>query len=165
MAVSHLHKAIWPVYVSLGLSLAAGLASFDNRFLEFMPNLTLLVIIYWSIYRPDVIGLGWAWMIGLAEDFFTVSLLGQHAMIYVLVVYFIKSNITRISKGSFFEFMPWLIAFVLFDIITSALMNWAIQQATPHWVLVYPVIGSILIWPWLYLLLSIFETLVSELRK
>ena len=165
MRAKYIKKAAWPVFVSLALSLAGGLASIDYGFMDFMPNLTLLVIIYWTIYRPDVIGLGWAWMVGLAEDFFTVSLLGQHAIIFVLVVYFIKSGVAKINKDSFFEFIPWLVAFVSFDIVTSALINWATQQATPNWVLIYPIIGSILIWPWLYLALNVFQNVVAELRE
>lgn len=158
-------KAEWPVYTSLAAAIALGLYDFGHRFAELIPNFVLLVLVYWAIYRPDVIGLGRAWMVGLAQDFLTVSLIGQHAMTYVLVVYVIKSGKFRVNQESFPGFVPWLAAFAGLDVLVRFSLAWLTGHSSPDWATIYPVIGCVLAWPWLYLALGLFENLVAQLRK
>ena len=49
------------------------------------PDWVLLLIIYWSLNAPMVAGLTYAWICGLIVDVLVGSLIGQHALAFVLV--------------------------------------------------------------------------------
>jgi rod shape-determining protein MreD len=46
------------------------------------PDLLALVIVFWSVHQPLRVGIGIAFMFGLAMDVQQASLLGQHALAY-----------------------------------------------------------------------------------
>ena len=47
-----------------------------------MPDLLALVLVFWNVHQPLRIGIGVAFMFGLAMDVHQSSLLGQHALSY-----------------------------------------------------------------------------------
>jgi rod shape-determining protein MreD len=47
----------------------------------------LLLLVYWAVSAPDRVGVGTAWLTGLAADALTGRLLGQQALAYSVVVY------------------------------------------------------------------------------
>ena len=49
-----------------------------------MPDWVALVVIFWGIREPRLVGMGWAFLLGLAMDVADASVLGQHALAYVL---------------------------------------------------------------------------------
>ena len=127
-----------------------------------MPNLVLLVIVYWALYRPDSIGMGVAWLVGLSQDLLMANLIGQHALIYVLVVFLINYASVSKKNNAFFDYMVWLVVFVLLDIVFVLLINYVAFQLAPQWSIFYSLLGSILIWPWLYAILNIFEAIAAQ---
>ena len=154
----------WPIYMSLVIALLSGLLPVRDSVLEFMPNLVLLVIVYWALYRPESIGMGWAWLIGLLQDLMMANLIGHHAMVYVIVVFLIRYALIKKKNYAFFEYMSWLIAIVIFDVIFAMALNWSVQQIPANWSVMYTVLGSILIWPWLYAVLSIIESIAAQIQ-
>lgn len=154
----------WPIYISVITALLTGLLPIRSSIAEFMPNLVLLVIVYWALYRPESIGMGWAWLIGLVQDLVMANLIGHYAMVYVIVVFAIKYALVKHRNYAFFEYMSWLIAFVIFDVVFDMALNWSVNHVTPDWSILYSILGSILLWPWLYAILSIFESLAAQLQ-
>ena len=154
----------WPIILSVTIALLSGLLPVKESIGEFMPNLVLLVIVYWALYRPESIGMGWAWMIGLIQDLIMANLIGHHAMIYVIIVFFIKNALNKNKNYAFFEYMSWLIAFVILDVLFTMILNWSVQHISPNWSVLYSIVGSILVWPWLYAMLSIFESLAAQMQ-
>jgi rod shape-determining protein MreD len=51
------------------------------------PDWILLLLVYWAVAAPDRVGVGTAWLTGLAADALTGRLLGQQALAYSVVVY------------------------------------------------------------------------------
>ncbi len=51
------------------------------------PDLVLVVILFWAIHQPNSIGQGLAFALGLAMDVGDSTLLGQHALAYVIATY------------------------------------------------------------------------------
>ena len=49
------------------------------------PDLLLLLVIYWSLSAPRIAGLMFAWLCGLAIDVLKGTMLGQHALAFLLV--------------------------------------------------------------------------------
>ena len=52
-----------------------------------MPDWVALVLIFWSIREPRKVGMGAGFLLGLLMDVADASLLGQHALAYVLTAY------------------------------------------------------------------------------
>lgn len=52
-----------------------------------MPDWLALVLVFWSVREPRRVGMGLAFLFGVAMDVADASLLGQHALAYVLVAY------------------------------------------------------------------------------
>ncbi len=53
-----------------------------------MPDLLMLVLMFWAMHHPHRMPMSVAFLLGLGVDVQQTALLGQHALTYVLVVYF-----------------------------------------------------------------------------
>lgn len=53
-----------------------------------MPDFLALVLVFWSVHQPLRIGIGAAFMFGVAMDVHQAALLGQHALAYTTLSYF-----------------------------------------------------------------------------
>ncbi|MQY51832.1 rod shape-determining protein MreD [Rhodocyclus tenuis] len=61
-----------------------------------MPDWVALVLVFWSVRESRRVGMGWGFVLGLAMDVADASLLGQHALAYVLVAHVSSSLSKRI---------------------------------------------------------------------
>ena len=55
--------------------------------LRLVPDLVALVLCFWCVRQPRLIGLGAAWALGLLSDAGNGVLLGQHALAYSLLAF------------------------------------------------------------------------------
>lgn len=53
-----------------------------------MPDVLALVLVFWSVHQPLRVGIGAAFVFGVAMDVHQVGLLGQHALAYTVLSYF-----------------------------------------------------------------------------
>ncbi|MBX3585896.1 MAG: rod shape-determining protein MreD [Ramlibacter sp.] len=53
-----------------------------------MPDFLVLVLVFWSVHQPQRVGIGAAFVFGLAMDVHQAALLGQHALAYTTLSYF-----------------------------------------------------------------------------
>lgn len=52
-----------------------------------MPDWVALVLLFWCIHQPLKVGMGAAFFLGLAMDVADASIMGQHALAYVLLAF------------------------------------------------------------------------------
>src|SRR5215212_3712357 len=52
------------------------------------PDWLILVLVFWSVHQPLRVGIGAAFVFGLAMDVHQAALLGQHALAYTALSYF-----------------------------------------------------------------------------
>jgi rod shape-determining protein MreD len=57
------------------------------RDLRVVPDFVALVLLFWCIRQPRLVGLGVAWSLGLVSDAGNGVLLGQHALAYSLLAF------------------------------------------------------------------------------
>ncbi|MGH8735428.1 MAG: rod shape-determining protein MreD [Burkholderiales bacterium] len=57
------------------------------RDLRVVPDFVALVLLFWCIRQPRLVGLGIAWTLGLITDAGNGVLLGQHALAYSLLAF------------------------------------------------------------------------------
>jgi rod shape-determining protein MreD len=53
-----------------------------------MPDVLAMVLVFWAVHQPLRVGVGAAFVFGLAMDVHQSSLLGQHALAYTALSYF-----------------------------------------------------------------------------
>ena len=75
------------IYLSLFAALSIDSLSFTNILQNIKPSFVLMVLVYWNMALPDKVGITTSLFFGLLVDVFEGSLLGVHALIFVLVAY------------------------------------------------------------------------------
>jgi rod shape-determining protein MreD len=122
--------------------------------LRLVPDFVALVIAFWCVRQPRLVGIGIAWIIGLLTDAGNGVLLGQHALAYSVLAFLSVWLSRRILW-----FGPMLqslhIALILLVVETAVLVvRLAAGDVFPGWPLfVRPLFGALL-WPavtWLLL--------------
>jgi len=125
------------------------------RDLRLVPDFVALVLAFWCVRQPRLVGLGVGWTLGLLSDAGNGVLLGQHALAYSLLAFLSVWLSRRILW-----FGPMLqslhIALILLATQAAVLVvRLAAGDAFPGWpIFIGPLLGAIL-WPvvtWLLLL-------------
>ncbi|MEX2489036.1 MAG: rod shape-determining protein MreD [Pseudomonadales bacterium] len=117
------------------------------------PEWVVLTLIYWVIALPQRIGILLAWVVGLMVDVLLGSLLGQHALAFIIVAY-IASNIYQRLR----MFAVWQQSMIVFVIVgLNQLINFWIESiaGVAEWSMWYlfPSVVSAFLWPWVFLIL------------
>jgi rod shape-determining protein MreD len=84
----------WYIYASLLLAFAANLLPTGP--LPFLPDWLAFVLCFWSVREFRKVGMGVAFLFGIAMDVGQGSLMGQHALAYVILAYLASSLSRRI---------------------------------------------------------------------
>jgi rod shape-determining protein MreD len=87
---------VQPWFIGFSLLLALLLNFLPTAAWPVVPDWLALVIVFWSVREPRRVGMGLAFLFGVAMDVADASLLGQHALAYVLVAYCASSLSRRI---------------------------------------------------------------------
>ena len=148
---------LWMVLITVAAATVLTLLPMPH-YLEFLrPYWVALVLIYWCLETQDLVSLGFAFVIGLVLDLLTATLLGQHALSLVILVYLVTRFRSRLRF-----FPPWQQALSVFALLFNdrVILLWIISlrgEPLPsplYWVA--PLVGTA-IWPWLFLLLDSFR--------
>ena len=143
---------IFPVLLLISLMLQ--LLALPDLVAPARPLWVAMLFALWTYISPRSVSLLLAWMTGIAMDVAFNTVLGQHALGLVLVVYLVS----RLRK--------WLIVIPFFQTAVALIPVWAAyalvmfwidgtreQQADP-WLRWLPVISTTLMWPFLFPLLN-----------
>jgi rod shape-determining protein MreD len=83
-----------PVFIWASLIAALLLNMLPLGRVPWMPDFLALVLVFWNVHQPLRVGIGVAFMFGLAMDVHQTSLLGQHALSYTALS-FLAAMINR----------------------------------------------------------------------
>ena len=84
---SRILQPVRPLFILVSLLAALALNFLPTSAWSWMPDWVALVLVFWSIREPRRVGMGAGFLLGVAMDVADVSLLGQHALAYVLASY------------------------------------------------------------------------------
>lgn len=119
-----------------------------------VPDWVALVVCFWSIREPRRVGMGWAFILGLAMDVADGAVLGQHCFAYVLLAYTAAAQSRRILwfpvAQQALQILPLLIGSQLLQLV----MRLVAGAEFPGWgYLIGPFIAAVLWIPGTFLLL------------
>jgi len=135
------------VTLSLILALLLAIVPLPQSINAARPHLLLLLLIYWSLSAPQLVGLAAAWICGLALDMLKGTLIGQHALAFLLIAY--VTHKFQLRMRLFPIYQQTLMVFALVAIyeglvfVIDGFKGQAVPNAA-HWL---PVITSALLWP------------------
>ena len=117
------------------------------RDLRLVPDFVALVLIFWCVRQPRLIGLGIAWMLGLFADAGNGVLLGQHALAFSLLAFLSIWLSHRILWFGIWLQALHVAAMLLVAQGVTLLVRLAAGDPFPGWpILVGPLAGAA-IWP------------------
>ena len=111
------------------------------------PDFVALVLAFWCIRQPRLVGLGAGWLLGLLIDAGNGVLMGQHALAYSLLAFASITLSRRILWFPLWSQALHVAALLLFAQAVAALVRIAAGAEFPGWsIAVGPLIGAAL-WP------------------
>lgn len=150
MALSRSEHILRPARVStivLSLAVALLLNFLPWRDLRVAPDFVALVLTFWCVRQPRLVGLGVAWSIGLLVDAGNGVLLGQHALAYSLLAFLSIWLSRRILW--FGPILQALHVAIMLAVAQSVvlLVRIAAGDAFPGWAMYVSPAAGALLWP------------------
>lgn len=146
------HNGIIIVFTLL-VALMASIMPMPLSVDAFRPDWVLIVLVYWCLALPNKINIITAWFMGFLLDVLLGSVLGVHAAAMALSVFIVVVNFQKIRN-----FSVWQQALIIgvLAALYHLLVFWLQRFLTDAVFLpsyLYPVITSVILWPWVFLLL------------
>ena len=125
------------------------------RDLRVVPDFVALVLIFWCVRQPRLVGLGVAWTLGLITDAGNGVLLGQHALSYSIIAFLCVWLSRRILWfGPVLQALH-VVAILLVGQAVALLVRLLAGSDFPGWAIFVGPLAGALLWPfvsWLLLL-------------
>ena len=141
------------IYLSLILGLVLMILPLPDWAQAYRPNWVALFLVYWNMALPKRVGLWFALIFGLLVDTLYGTLLGQHALALVLIV-FINLNLYQRIRVLALTQQSLYVFSLLF--IAQGIVAWveSMTGRTPELASIVgaPLVGM-LIWPWIFVVL------------
>jgi len=119
----------------------------------YRPDWVALVLIYWSMALPKKVGLWFAFFTGLLVDVMQGTLLAQHSLALVIII-FININLhQRIRVMSLAGQALYVMILLLIDQIAVVWIEGMLHRNTPLMAFFGPPLIGMVIWPWVFIVL------------
>jgi rod shape-determining protein MreD len=97
------------------LSFMLDIIPLPGNFIFLRPEFTLVVLIYWVLYLPRDYNIGLGFIVGIFLDLLSGTVLGEHAIIFVLISYFLALFHRQIRFYSVAQQMLMILGLIVFD--------------------------------------------------
>lgn len=141
------------IYLSLVVALVLMILPLPDWVHIYRPNWVALVLIYWSMALPKRVGLWFAFFTGIVLDVSQGTLLGQHTLALVLIIFINLNFYQRIRVLALAQQAIYIFILLLINQMLVAWVEGIMGRPTP--LLTFfgaPFIGT-LIWPWVFVVL------------
>ena len=137
----------WPAFIALGVALGLEILPLPGALQALRPPFVAMVLIYWIMMWPQRIGLGTAFLLGVALDILHGQLLGQNALALTVLGFLTLNFHLQIRIFPLWQLTVTVLALLAVDALIRFLIDGftgAPQAGFGPWVRV--LIGT-LIWP------------------
>ncbi|MBB3213591.1 rod shape-determining protein MreD [Herbaspirillum sp. Sphag1AN] len=119
-----------------------------------VPDFVALVLVFWAIHQPRMIGISIAFLMGVLMDVNQATLLGENALAYTLLSYFSIMIHRRVLWFPVGTQALHILPLLLFTQVVQLLVRLIVSGKFPHWYYFSESFVSALLWPlvtWLLL--------------
>lgn len=135
------------IILSLVIAVLLDIIPFPQSVAGCFPDFVAIMAIYWSLFRPQYVGIGVAFILGLIVDVGTGSPFGQHALALMAAVYVIDRNRLQILGYSYgYQSLMIFVSLLLMTMILIVVHFFASHQFAGWSLFIAPVISALL-WP------------------
>lgn len=150
-------RSVWTIVLSLALAMFLTILPMPSGVEELRPQWVPLTMIFWCLTQPERVGIFWAFGTGLTLDVLSGSLLGQQALglsaiAYVAVILHPRIRLFPLWQQSLFV---WVL--LLVERLLTLWVLGATGQPLPTLTYWLPTFIGIVLWPWLFVVLSAIE--------
>ena len=141
------------IYLSLLVALILMILPLPDSVQIYRPNWVALALIYWSMALPKRVGLWFAFFMGIILDTSQGTLLGQHTLGLLVIIFLNMNFYQRIRVLVLAQQAVYVFLLLLIDQVLVAWVEGILGRPTP--LLAYfgaPFVGM-LIWPWVFVVL------------
>lgn len=117
------------------------------------PDFVGLVLLYWCTHKPQRVGIGSAWVLGILVDVADASLFGQHALAYSVLAFGGLTLNRRVQMFNLREQSVHVFVLLLLSYSVYAVVHWQVRGYVA-WEYFFGVLTSALLWTPLTLLLQ-----------
>jgi rod shape-determining protein MreD len=143
----------WFIALTLLIALMLEVVPLPGWIIWLRPQWTLLVMIYWMMAFPSVVGFIYAFGIGILLDLLNGTLLGEHAFAMVAIAYLILKLYQLIRVYPMAQQTLMIFVLVLLYRAIIFIIQGVIGEL-PHYMMYWlTVIISTILWPWIFILL------------
>jgi len=121
------------------------------------PAWVALVLLYWIITLPASVSVGAAWILGLFMDVINGTPLGEHALAFTLVAYMGARGAQQLGHYPLWQQATFIMLCMLVYHLALYIMQWIMGQVITDWRYWVSPFISMLLWPWLSLLLQKYQ--------
>ncbi len=112
-----------------------------------MPDVLMVLLVFWSVYQPARVGIGAAFVFGIVMDVHQAALMGQHALAYGVLCYLAIMAHRRLLWFSLvWQSLQLLPLFLVAHAVVVAL-RLALGDAFPGWSFVLAPVLEAALWP------------------
>lgn len=155
----------WLLYGSLACSLLALVLPLPVGMDLARPYLLAMLLCYWLLEAPEHVGLGTAFLVGLAADLVSGTLFGEQALRLVVLVFLVQRFRARLRFFPLWQQALAIFVLLLNDRLIATAIGFASGDGAPRWgAWLSPVVGFAL-WPWLFLLLDELRLRLRERER
>ena len=144
----------WFVLLTLFLGLGANILPLSGVALVLRPDFLALVLLFWCIREPRLIGVGIAWCVGLLMDVADGTVFGQHALAYAVLAYAAEYFRRRVLRFPLWQQAAQVAVLLLFCAGLVALVRVVGGAPPPRWTYAVGSLTGALLWPVLTVLLQ-----------
>jgi rod shape-determining protein MreD len=146
----------WFIVLTLLVALLANTVPMSGMALTLKPDFLALVLLYWCIQEPRLIGVGVAWGLGLMMDVVDATVFGQHALAYAVLAYGAGYFRRRVLRFSLWQQAAQVAVLLLLSSGLVLLVRIAGGAPPPRWTsavgsltgaLLWPLVTALLQWP------------------
>lgn len=118
------------------------------------PYVLAMVLCYWLLETPDQVGLGTAFLAGLAADLVSGTLLGEQALRLVILAFLVQRFRARLRFFPLWQQALAVAALLLNDRLVVLAVHLAAGLPMAPWATWASPLLAFALWPWLFLLLD-----------
>lgn len=141
--------------LSVVVALVLGLMPLPGWLAPLKPFWLALVLSYWLLEDPARVGLGVAFLAGLAADLIFGTLIGEHALRLVVLAFIIQRFRARLRFFPIWQQSLAVGGLLVNDRIVASAIRVFLGDGAPPLTFWLSPLSGLLIWPWLFLVLDI----------
>lgn len=152
--MSRLRAQGWLLYGCFIAAFLLQMMPLPLSLLALKPYWIALVLMYWTIERPDRAGLGLAFVVGLVGDALAGELLGEQALRLVVIAFIVLRFRARLRFFPMWQQALAVLALLLNDRVVTLMVRGFSGEPTPPLEFWFAPLVGMAIWPLVFLLLD-----------